>query len=764
MTGAKVKGCFMLHRIRKITDGLLTSYKKLRAELRADLERLRSPHLDETFRFPLLWTTAFFWLIAVCIAGPVIATFGLYDYGDTYWHMALQLVPPILLLWVLIKKWDAVKRLWALLSPLRDYRKALIGQTVVFSLLLGGAVWFLGAGRNVHLCICNVARYDILTAVNYKTNRHQWRTDGYWRLAPGECKERKFNFLRVEPKLYISAVKKDELEAWLDGEDVTWDFDQNETLTWLHGSAVPAGTAKDALSQKLQGEEIAWESAGTRCVGKSLSHPSGAAHYTDASDNCSSSGREKHLAHFVELPYSFEKSDRYDVWFMRGGRNVTLEVCNILPYRSAVALHYRSKRAEWRTDAPYTFSPGECKPFELNFQRVEPELYMHQSISGYLEKWHLNSHGAPDEWRTTAGERDYAGRLLPYVVSCSGSQDRAVNDYERLQDCREGETPRPFVLVQRADETQVLSTPALPVPSKADGTVDLEKAKFEAQALRESLVQRMLHRIRWPKGSAKPIPYLIGIQPAAEDHYGEYFRGVFIQGVLTPTPFGARVPVQAGEEIVEFDGKPVFSIEDLRRALVVFAESTEKGIMNPYSVKVISNGREITRWGWFYFNEAAFERSEYERQAAYEWGSSAGWSFFGDPVKRRCAGDPDKNCVWKKTQEFWRLRQLYPSEFNNGEFLSSALQSIATIVVLGPLARALRWLLGLAETRAAVLASEVLVGSTLGAAEFATLAAVDAPPGSDVHREVREAAKLGAKIGFASVLLSPAKAKLRPAR
>jgi hypothetical protein len=186
--------------------------------------------------------------------------------------------------------------------------------------------------------------------------------------------------LRVDAGFAIHGAKKDEVVRWLRGWGKEWDFERNETLSWLQGPPDPERSVSPAGYDKLSGETLSWETAETRCVARSPFA------YTRSPET----GREEgcsHRAPFLKLPDSFERDGWSTVWLTRGGRYVTLEVCNLAPYTISSALHYRSKSKEWNTEGSWSLEAGDCESFERNFQGVDPRFYVHASADGEVVRW-----------------------------------------------------------------------------------------------------------------------------------------------------------------------------------------------------------------------------------------------------------------------------------------------------------------------------------------------------------------------------------------
>ena len=694
---------------------------------------------------------AIFWITAASVAAPIIAVVGLHDFNDTAWYRCLMLLPLLPAL-VLLSKWAEARNIWKRLNSFERYRKPLLIHTIAFTLIAMAAMWFLSKSRDVTLTICNGAPYKISTAVNYKSNRREWRTEGYLEFAPRECKNFEAEFLRETPKFYVLAAKKEELDAWLDGEAVAWNFDQREELAWVHGAAVPAGEAASALNKKLKGEDILWEMANTRCVGKSLGYINGAA-VENSSGDCSQWEEAKHKAAFVEVPYSFEDGDTYSVWFLRGGRDVTMEMCNFTPYDTSLALHYQTKRAEWITEAYATMRPGECRAFERNVQRVEPRFYAHAFAAGEVVKWHLNRYGAEDEMRSDGED------IAICLPDNSNSNDVIVRHLvEQSAECTGGQTLRGFaeVPVSFADsnhQTSEITSPLIPLPRLSDGTIDRNQSRRIVSELGNLLPARKAHWERFPPGM--PLKYTLGIMVSenisAEQNVQQqvavlnHVPGVVVTDAMSQTPFGVGIPFQKGDEIIEFDGKTIYAPEDLRDALIDFAESPSKGVMVRYSFKLWRGTTPLEGFGVFYFNEAGWERSAAEQEEADSWGWTSGLTI-GHAVEWTCRKDSNPYCKWSATQRLVRLKQMYPDEYGRGSIKGGIVSGLVGFGVLRAAAGLLRWL-GL--SRGAALAAEVIGSTVVGAAEAALWAAKEAPPGADVRQEVREAIRRGGTLGFA---------------
>jgi uncharacterized membrane protein len=545
-------------------------------------------------------------------------------------------------------------------------------------LLVTSSAWLLGRPREVTLNICNVAPYRISTAVNYRQNRREWRTEGYWEMAAGECRGVEIGFLRVTPKVYLFAAKQEELAAWLDNEAVAWDFERRESLAWLHGGAIPQSPAAEWLGKKLEGEEIPWETADPRCVGRALGYRNGAALY-NTSDECMRREGAGHTAHFIEVPSSFEDGDAYDVWFLRGGRNVTMEVCNFTPYETALALHYQSKRAEWVTESYAKMQPGECRPFERNFQDVEPRFYAHAFADGEVARWHLGKYAGEHEMRS--GGEDVA------LCLADGADHNGVevrHDPDASAECAAGQTLRGFgdvgALFDGGDhQMSPITIPLVPLPETADGEINRSSAQEIARDLGRLLPQRKKHWEEFPSGT--PLKYTLGIsidervsdgaEANVERAVFNHVPGVTVTSAVSHTPFGVPIPFQVGDQIIEFDGRRIYSPEDLRMALISFAESPSRGVMARYTYKLWRGKTPLKGEGAFYFNEAGWGRSEADRREAESWGVSSGMTI-GHAVKWTCRKDPGKYCEWIETQRLVRLKQMYPADYRWGALKGAA--------------------------------------------------------------------------------------------
>jgi uncharacterized membrane protein len=712
--------------------------------------RRNSKHVSTVISLKFL-----FWYVGLFIAAFVLASFGLYDFRDQRWHAVLLYAPLICAVMMMAGR-SIIRKAWSE-QPAKE-KRALIWHALAFALMLTGITWVAGRGREATLTVYNEAPYPITIAVRYQANRLDTLTEGYWTVPPGKSQIIKRKFLRQEPQFHVFSANKDNLDAWLQSSETAprWDFDKYERLV--------AAYSPDA-SVEGQDETAQWDSATLHTV---IADPSLIKNPVAEDDRLVSAFEDRprgslHKAPFIEVPAAAEKGDTYKVWFSRGGQDAKVTVCNLFPYRVKLPIHYQSKRAEWITEAPQDIEAGECRTFELNFQGVEPNLYKHTAITGELEKWHLNRNGA-DEWMTTK-ENSAVGDVV--ISACVGQQTLAVNSPEQIQTCGDGETLRHFVQDQAPldDTIRLLHSAALPVPKNKDGIIDVEKAKSEAKALRTQLYVQMVNESWFRK--VRINPYLIGpLSLERETPAGEHFRGVVVAEALQTTPFGKPVPVFPGEEIIEFDEKPIFNAVDLDIAVIKFAESREKGILKPFTIVVRRGNETITRKGCFFFNEAAYVRTARTYEQAQDYGWKIGTSLAGSPIDRVCQNNPDRDCRWQKTQEFWLLRQLHPDAYEKGRLQGALTQGALTFIAVPVVVRFLRALFLPRLADPAVAVAEAAVGLALPVVEFATMARYEAPPGADIHAEVREAASLGAKIGVATILMGPltSRVKLPPAK
>lgn len=95
----------------------------------------------------------------------------------------------------------------------------------------------------------------------------------------------------------------------------------------------------------------------------------------------------------------------------------------------------------------------------------------------------------------------------------------------------------------------------------------IESLKAHAQSLARVLPQRREYRREFGASA----PFVNGID--AVDENGPYRAGIRVRSALAQTPYGVSIPFQAGDEITELAGSPIFSVEDLNLALANFART-----------------------------------------------------------------------------------------------------------------------------------------------------------------------------------------------
>ncbi|MFP5284879.1 MAG: DUF1036 domain-containing protein, partial [Thermoanaerobaculia bacterium] len=374
-------------------------------------------------------------------------------------------------------------------------------------------------------------------AAEYNVNRLETRREGYWSIPSGECQQIKRKVLRVDAGFAIHGAKKDEVVRWLRGWGKEWDFERNETLGWLQGPPDPERSVSPADYDKLSGETLPWETAETRCVARSPFA------YTRSPET----GREERCSHrapFLKLPDSFKRDGWSTVWLTRGGRYVTLEVCNLAPYTISSALHYQSKRKEWNTEGSWSLDAGACESFERNFQGVDPRFYVHASADGEVVRW--LHHDAV----VLSGAESAA--------ACLGkAETAALGERSDLQDCGAGEELQDFTEVPHSFENSDrevymvhLDTRDIPLPTAEDGDIDLGAAREKIQEIAKLLPQRLRHQRKW----TSDIPYTFSV--AVLDENLDFQLGVAVTQTQGQTPFGVEIPFRPGDVLVEFEGQP----------------------------------------------------------------------------------------------------------------------------------------------------------------------------------------------------------------
>ncbi len=477
------------------------------------------------------------------------------------------------------------------------------------------------------------------------------------------------------------------------------------------------------------------------------------------------------LAHFKARfdQHYYMVANRYGMHF---GRRVArqVEYCNVSPTSTvvtaidivasdAVSNFYRiaidHQQASWFQQPIATVAPGQCIQRLVRGYDVTPESVFHARPENpaqeawFFQQW--SRHHAT--WLNDAKERSklvaYARQSVEaHLCINARNQGWVTLDFDQ-QHCADADK-RPFEAAMTSGSDLFYATNYPGFSGYAQyfagaSHIDRRSLNDMLSLARELGKIVNLQYARYQDWRDRSPRFLLGAH--LRDANGPFEIGVSAMNLPRETLYGEVVDIPSSGELMELNGMPVYSVEDVYYALTQHGDSfgIEKllalGIYTPHS-----NPEYATYKTRFRFNESVKQRFDMSvsgleigiHSAAFNSGQLMCWL---QSLSDMNDYSSTEICAWFETQRMAYARQVNPEHFESSSFLG---ELAGMLIVPGSVLKSTRWLNG--GRRLNLLSRVVMGGVSEGVTHFG-YAFNDGPPSLDFATRF-ESGVGSARIGF----------------